>query len=396
MITDTNPSRASRLAFALLILGTTLGIAGIDLVLPAVPELPEILNGTQAMAQLVLASYVGGTCLGLILFGELGARIDQRKLLIASLLIYAAVSVACALAPNLPALVALRFVQGLSGAAAAVFAPGIIRVMFSAHGAVRALGLMGSVESLVPALAPIFGLWLLLAFGWQSSFYLIGILSILVAGLIARQQHRIPLPPSTRGEGNYLHHLRNPVYLRYALSQAFTLGGLLIFVFGAPAMITKGLGGELGDFIVMQVTGIVLFIAASNAAGHLVKRFGAETMILAGSVISAGGVTGILVYGLTGGTHPLVLAALFIPVNLGLGLRGPPGFYRAILAAQGDDARAAALLLVAMLLTTAVGTAVAAPFVTLGIAPLAGVAAMISCASVACLLALPKLQEPTP
>ena len=38
--------------------GTTLGLAGTDLVLPAIPTLPDTLGGTQAMAQYVLAAYV--------------------------------------------------------------------------------------------------------------------------------------------------------------------------------------------------------------------------------------------------------------------------------------------------------------------------------------------------
>lgn len=381
-----------RLAFALLILGTTIGIAGTDLILPAVPDLPETLGGSQAMAQLVLASFVAGTCLGLILFGELGARLDQRKLLVGSLLAYAAVSLGCAFAPDLGWLVGLRFIQGLTGSAAAVFAPGIIRVMFNETGAVRAIGLMGSIESLVPALAPVLGLWLLIGFGWKSSFYLIALLGVAVGILILALQRQIPVPASTRGAGSYLRHLRSAVYLRYALSQAFTLGGLLVFVFGAPAMITKGLGGELSDFIVMQITGIVLFILAANSAGHLVSRFGAEPMILFGSALSAAGLVGIFVYGLAGGAAPLVLAGLFVPVNVGLGFRGPPGFYRAILAAEGDDARGAAMVLVAILVVTALGTAAAAPFVTLGIAPLAAIAAALSCASVISLLILPKLK----
>ena len=201
----------------------------------------------------------------------------------------------------------------------------------------------------------------------------------------------MPAPPSTRAPGSYLRHLITPTFLRYALSQAFTLGGLLIFVFGAPAMITKGLGGDLGDFIIMQVTGIAFFIAGSNFAGKLAARLGPEVMILFGSVLSAAGLLGILGYALAGGTDPLALAALFVPVNLGLGFRGPPGFYRAVVAARGDDARGSAVVLVAILTTTAAGTAIAAPFVTLGMAPLAAIAAAASCASVLCLIALPKL-----
>ncbi len=382
---------APLLAFGLLVLGTILGLAGTDLVLPAVPSLPDTLGGSQAMAQMVLAAFVTGGCIGLLVFGELGARIDQRNLLVLSLAAYALVSLACMAAPSLPALVGLRFAQGLTSSAAAVFAPGMIRAMFSEEKAVGALGFMASIESLIPALAPVLGVWLLVAFGWKSSFLVLGVLSLGVAALVTLLRHRMPAPPSTRAPGSYLRHLINPTFLRYALSQAFTLGGLLIFVFGAPAMITKGLGGDLGDFIIMQVTGIAFFIAGSNFAGKLAARLGPEIMILSGSVLSAAGLLGILGYALAGGTDPLALAALFVPVNLGLGFRGPPGFYRAVVAARGDDARGSAVVLVAILTTTAAGTAIAAPFVTLGMAPLAAIAAAASCASVLCLIALPKL-----
>ena len=385
------PVAAPSLAFALLLLGTTLGLAGTDLVLPAVPGLPDVLGGSAAMAQLVLAAFVAGGCVGLILFGELGARVDQRTLLVSSLVAYALVSLACALAPSLPSLVALRFLHGLSGSAAAVFAPGMIRAMFNEARAVRAIGLMGSIESIVPALAPVMGVWLLAAFGWNSSFYVIAGLSLAVAALIHAQRASLPVPPPTRGAGSYFRLLKNATYLRYALTQAFTLGGLLIFVFGAPAMMTKALGVSLNAFIVMQVTGIIFFVIAANSASRLADMFGAERMILIGSVLSALGLLGLAVYGASGGTGTLVITAVFVPVNLGLGLRGPPGFFRAILASNGDDARGAALMILAILATTAIGTAIAAPFVTAGIAPLAMVAAGFSCLSVLVLLALPKL-----
>ncbi|MEZ5998196.1 MAG: MFS transporter [Hyphomonas sp.] len=385
------PPATPSLAFALLILGTTLGLAGTDLVLPAVPGLPDTLGGTPAMAQLVLAAFVTGGCVGLVLFGELGARLDQRNLLVSSLIGYALVSAACAFAPSLPALIGLRFLHGLSGAAAAVFAPGMIRAMFSEAGAVRALGLMGSVESLTPALAPVAGVWLL-AFGWSASFHVIAALSLAVAGLIHLLRARLPAPAPTRSTGSYVRLLSNPVFLRYALSQALTLGGLLIFVFGAPAVMTKALGGTLGDFILMQVTGIAFFIVGSNIAGKLAEMLGPERMILSGTTLSACGLVALLVYGLSGGTAPLVIAALFVPVNLGLGFRGPPGFFRAVLASDGDDARGAALVILFILATTAIGTAIAAPYVTMGLAPLAGVAAAVSCASGLLLLLLPQLK----
>ncbi len=390
----TAPDRpGGRIAFALIVTGTVLGIAGTDLVLPAVPSLPEILGGTPAGAQLVLAAFVAGAGLGLLLFGELGARFDQRNLLAGSLAAYALVSAAAGMAPSLEWLVALRLVQGAAGSAAAVFAPGIIRAALNEAGAVRAMGLLGSIESLVPALEPIEGVWMLAEYGWRASFDLIAALSLALCVAVLALRARIPrIPPAPRA-GGYARLLRDSTFLRYALSQAFALGGLLVFVFGAPAVILGSLDGSLSDFVIMQIVGIFFFILGANMAGRLADRFGAEPVILGGTLVSAAGGVAILVYAIAGGASMLVVTALVVPMNLGFGSRGPPGFMRAILASQGDDARGAALVVLFILLSAASGTALAAPFITSGLAALAAFSAAVSCAAIVALLALPKLEN---
>lgn len=132
--------RYSTLAFLLVACGTALGIAGTDMVLPAVPSLPSQLGGTAKQAQLVLASFTAGAAIGLLGFGELGARYDQRRLLFASLLGYGLASLACTFSTSLTMLTGLRFVQGAAGSAAAVFAPGILRAIYGDARAGRALG----------------------------------------------------------------------------------------------------------------------------------------------------------------------------------------------------------------------------------------------------------------
>jgi MFS transporter, DHA1 family, multidrug resistance protein len=382
--------RGAALAFALIVAGTVLGIAGTDLVLPAVPGLPEALGGTPATAQLVLAAFVAGSGVGLLLFGELGARFDQRTLLAASLFLYAALSAAAAAAPSLESLVALRLFQGAAGSAAAVFAPGMIRAMFDDARAVRAMGLFGSIESLVPALAPVVGVWLLALGDWRLSFEVIAILALLLAATLVALRRRLPEVAPVPHGGGYGRLLGDPVFLRYALSQALSLGALLTFVFGAPAVIVGPMGGTLTDFIVVQVAGIAFFILGANVAGRLTARLGAEPTILGGTVLSAAGMLAMLAYALAGGGDPRIVALLAVPINLGFGFRGPPGFFHAVLASRGDDARGAALTILFILLTAAAGTAAAAPFITEGLVPLAAFAAAISAGSVASLL-LPKL-----
>lgn len=376
-------SRASRnLAFVQITCATVLAFAATDLVLPAIPALPQVLGGTPAQAQYVLAVFVAGFAAGLLVFGELGARRAQRPLLVAGLLLFAGCSLLAATASSIEALIALRAVQGFGVAAGPALAPGVIRSIFDERQAVRAFGLQGSLEAVVPAVGPIVGAWLLTRFPWQSSFVLVGVLALATA-VLALPMPRAAFPaPAPRAAGGYARLLRNRAFLCFGLSQAFTLGALLVLVFGAPAVMVRAMGGALSDFITMQVLGVTVFIFAANFASALATRFGALRMIMAGSLLSAAGCCAILAYAIAGGRQPLVVALLFIAVNLGLGLRGPPGFYQAIASAGGDDSRASALVILAILLTTAAGTALAAPWVAVSLLPLAAIAAAISVASV--------------
>lgn len=376
---------------ALVVASTVIGLMGTDLVLPAVPSLPEALGGNPAEAQFVLAAYVGGTGAGLLAFGALGDRFATRSLLIASLLLTALSAFACVMAPTIWSLIVLRAVQGAAAAGPAVFAPAIIRAMFDDVRAVRAIGALGSIEAMAPALAPILGVWLLSIGGWRLSFELIGAIAL----MLAAANIAMPLIPQTsrRRSGSYAALLRDPIFLRYALSQAFVLGGLLVFVFGAPAVFVRGLGGTLTDFIIMQVTGITTFIIAANMTGSLIARFGAERMIGFGSLLATIGSAAILTYALGGGSSPLMVTALFVPLNSGLGLRGPPGFYRAVLASHGDDARGSALVVLAIMAITAGGTAVVAGFIERGLVPLAVATLALNIAGLLCFAMLPQLRE---
>ena len=394
-----NPERARKgapgaiLVAGLLVSCTVLGLAGIDLVLPAVPMLPEFLGGSISQSQMVLATFAAGSGVGLLLFGELGARIEHRRLLLGGLIAYGVISAAAALSSSLTLLIALRFLQGVAASAAAVVTPGMVRQLFDEQGALRALGALGSIEALAPAIAPVIGVWLLSAYGWTASFWVTAVLALLLAALVAAAGRRVPEVPGNPSPMGYLLLLKNPVFQRYALSQGFSLGSLLVFVFAMPTVFVVALGGAIQDFIIMQILGISSFIVAANLSSRLVQRFGAETMIWSGSLLMFLGALLLLTYGLLGGREPPTIWLLFLPFNIGIGLRGPPGFFRALQASAGDDGRASALVVLWIMLVTAGGTATLAPLVAQGLWPATVAAAALSLVSLIILKSLPSLDE---
>jgi MFS family permease len=383
----------AKITFATLVCGTVLGLAGIDLVLPAIPSLPDAITGSIETAQLVLATFATGTAIGLLLFGELGARFDQRSLLIFALASYALLSYLAARSLSINELVVIRFFQGVASSAPAVFAPALIRSMFNERGALKAIGLMGSIESLTPAFAPVIGAWLLTFSDWRASFFITAYLALSLALVIVLLGGTLLSDHSkdknrSQHKASYFSLFVNREFMRQALSHACTLGGLLIFVFGAPTVIINSMNGDLSTFVVMQLIGISLFIVSANLSDRLVDRFGSDTMILLGSSLAALGCLAIFLFSVAGNGDPRWFWVLFAPINLGLGLRGPPGFYRAVVASGTNDSRGAALLILFILGIAAGGTAIVALFISQGLLPLAITTAVVGMSSVIILLVL--------
>jgi MFS family permease len=365
--------------FILIASGTVLGIAGTDLVLPAVPSLPLQLGGSVEVAQLVLASYAFGTLIGLLTFGELGARFDPCVLLISSLALFGLASLAAVASPSIKWLIVLRFAQGAFGSGPAVFAPGFIQGLYSQDRAASAMGRLGSIESLAPALAPIVGAYLLEIGSWKLSFVLLAVLTVLVGAATFSQRAYFPRQSQAlQHHSGYLAILKNLGFVSYALSQALSLGALLVFVFGAPAVLTGPLGKGIEDFVVLQVFGIATFILAANSSAWLAVKFGTLRTIRTGTAIMPLAFLAVLAYALADGSSLYVLVPMWMVVNFGFGIRGPIGFHRAITAARGDHSRAAAIVIAAILGIAAVGTTAVAPYISVGLWPLAIAGATIS------------------
>lgn len=380
----------------LITIGTVCALAATDLVLPAVPMLPTVVTGTAESAQWVLAAFSLGTGAGLLLFGELGARFRIVDLLIGSLAVFAGLSVLATVMETLVQMSVVRFFQGLSASAPAVYAPVMVKALYDETRAVAMIGRIGSIESMAPAIAPIIGAGLLHWYGWRASFFLVAAVASLMAlawALAPALRERFGALPAV--SGGYGALLTSAPFTRYALSQACTLGGLLVIVFSAPKIISSSMGGTLADFVTMQLLGITLYVIAANSTAIFARWWGDERTILYGSLLSAAGGALLIVLALLAPRSIGGLWGCFLIINLGLGIRGPIGFYRALVEAGPNDARGAALMILYTMLVAAGGTAAVATVIERGLLPLSLIAAAILLAAVLLVLGR-QAPRPTP
>ncbi len=383
------------IAFLTIVAGTVLGLAGIDLVLPSVPAMQGIFNTSIANAQLVLATYVAGMSVGLLMFGALAGHFGRRRLFIASLAVYGVLSLLAVTTDNIHVLNVIRFFQGAAASGGAVLAPGLLRALFSEIGAIRAVSAMGSIESLVPGLAPIAGAWLYAEYGWKASFEITGTAVLAICALVVLVPSLLPHigQKSAGSSASYWRVMKNPAFIRYGLSHALVLGGLLVFVFSTPAVVVETMDGTIEDFIRMQFVGVCLFIVSANLNGSLVKRFGNEKVIMAGTVIATLGSVLLFGYALFGPNNPYHLVYMFWVLNLGHGIRSGPGFVRALQTTHGEDDKCSALMILATMLIGALGTAVVGPFITFGLIGPTLALVLIVVPALVLMYALPPFRE---
>jgi len=115
-------------------------------------------------------------------------------------------------------------------------------------------------------------------------------------------------------------------------------------------------------------------------------------MLYAGAAAVVAGLSILLVWALLGAGDAIWILPPWILINIGFGLRAPTGYFYAIKAAHGDDARGSALVMLIFLGMSSAATAAVAPVITLGLVPVAAVALAIAMLGIVVMLLLPALR----
>src|SRR5437764_8777664 len=194
--------RSPRRAWLVFILGalSAFGPLSIDMYLPALPSLSRDFGTGASHAQLTLSACLLGLALGQVIAGPLSDELGRRRPLLVGLAAYALASLLSVVAPSVYVLVALRFIQGLAGAAGIVIARAVVRDLHSGVAAARFFSLLMLVNGLAPILAPIFGGLLLRFTSWRGVFIVLAIIGVLLL-LASTFGLSETLPPAQRQQG---------------------------------------------------------------------------------------------------------------------------------------------------------------------------------------------------
>jgi DHA1 family bicyclomycin/chloramphenicol resistance-like MFS transporter len=286
--------------------------------LPAFPQLTRDFHASASSVQLTLTACLVGLVVGQLTAGALSDALGRRTPLIVGLAAYVGASLLCALAPSIAALVALRFVQGATGAAGIVTSRAVVRDLYSGADAARFFSLLMLVNGLAPALAPTVGGQVLRVTSWRGVFVVLACMGavLLVAVVLGLRE---TLPPERRHEGGLpqtgrvlLALVRNRIFVGYALGLGLSLGGMFAYIAGSPFVLQDihGLSPQL--FAVAFGANAAGIIVCSQANGLLVRRYGPRRLLRIALVVGSTGAVSLLAVILAGVGLVGILPTLFV------------------------------------------------------------------------------------
>ncbi|WP_207401100.1 MFS transporter [Actinomadura roseirufa] len=155
---------------AAICMGSFLFLVDTTIVTVALPSIAGGLHAPLEALQWVANVYTLVLAVLMLTAGSLADRYGHRRVYMAGLVVFAAASAGCALAPDAATLVAARGVQGVGGAALAVTAFSLIGAIYEGPALRTAMGVWGAVSGLGAASGPLLGGLLAQGPGWRAIF----------------------------------------------------------------------------------------------------------------------------------------------------------------------------------------------------------------------------------
>lgn len=306
---------------------TLLGLSGLallgpfatDAFLPVLPRISEEFAVSAGSTQLALSGVTVGMAFGQLFSGPLSDAIGRRRPLLVGSAALSLFSLAAALAPSLPMLIAACAILGFGASAGATVGRAVVTDLETGPALTRGLSLLGSAMAIGPVVAPVFGVGFALLWGWRSVFVGMAVLaaaSFLFVALLVPES----LTPARRVRGG-LRAVPRAVGAA-ARTRAFWCGSLVVwFAFAAsfgyisasPYVLQEALGfSPAGYAISFAINGLGV-VGGGLVAARLARRWTPHRILALGLTVLTLGAASVVLAILSGAmTVWLILPGFFL------------------------------------------------------------------------------------
>lgn len=342
------------------VLGLMMAVAAfaIDMYLPALPAIGAELGADNGAVQLSLAAYMVALAVSQLFYGPISDRVGRKPPLQFGLALFVLGSVGAALAPSIEWLIAARFVQGFGAAAPFALPRAVVRDGYTGAEATRLMGFLMIVMSVSPILAPLAGSLVIAVADWHAVFWSMAVLALAAIVLLSfgieetLPAHAWAANKSGNALATYGALLRDGNFVGLSLIGGFGMASFMAYLSGSSFVLIEYYGLSPSLYSVLFSSNAVSFVAMSQLAGPLARRYGMTRVVRFGALSSAAVNSVLLLLFLFGdGSLEALVALVFISSGF-LGLVLPTTSVLA-LEDHGEVAGTAAALMGTLHIVTA-------------------------------------------
>lgn len=276
-----------------LILLASIGAVTMNIFLPSLPAMATHFNTSTATMGLAVGVYLGASAVFQILSGPLSDMIGRRPVVLWSLAIFIAASVAVNFVPNLTTFFILRALQAVAGTTM-VLSRAIVRDTTSTEKAGSRIAYVTMGMSIVPMISPAIGGYIETHFGWHGNFWMLGLIGAMCFAIAFMDQGETAPSTSKNAWAQFQHYpalLTSQRFWGYCLASSLGSGAFFAYIGGAPFVgsVIYGLSPQqLGLYFGAPALG---YFVGNFLSGRYSTRFGIDTMVTCGLLITLFGLS---------------------------------------------------------------------------------------------------------
>lgn len=265
-----------------------------DMFTPALPAMCRFFGCAVPTVQMGLTAGMIGLAVGQLVLSPVSDRYGRKPVLAGSLMLFIAAAGVSIFSPSIHFFIVCRLFQGIGASGGYFLARTIPADLYAGRSLARLMALIGAINGIAPASAPVIGGVTADAFGWKGIFVLLGAFAMLI--LLASPVLKESLAPADRSRGrwwkalaNYLPLLHNRPFITHVCLKGSSLGLLFAYISSSPFILQTHYG--MSQTIYGLVIGFnAIFVAAGSMLAlkfnPLKKAAHAGAIILAAGVLA--------------------------------------------------------------------------------------------------------------
>ena len=292
---------------------------GLDMFLPAVPNIARGLDTTSNQIMNSMSSLFFGNAIGRLVLGPLTDRYGRKPIILLTLIIFTCSAFASGLASSIEFFIFFRFIQGFSIAGGHVFSLSVARDLFEKEQLGRIIANATAIMGLAGIVFPVLGGQMVQFMPWQSIFWVMSIFGLTVFSFVIisyketiRQKNPQAVNPRFLLQ-NWFNIITDPVFLRYALCSSFVSAGFFAYVTVSPTVLREIFGLSAFGYGLSFAFLALSFVISTLIAGQLITRIGQSRLLWMGGAMALLGGGMMLGFSVMGIDKPF---AIIIPTAI--------------------------------------------------------------------------------